>query len=202
MRLFIVFAIISISSCTVMKYPAIARKELPLLHLEKADTLVDIGCGYGYYSREVAHNLPNLYMVLEDLPTDNRGHNIYNVLRKVLRNNIYTPNVESHYKFVTGSEKNIPLKSSTYKWVLCRMTVHEFEYPDEMISELYRILSDDGILIVMEPEPAYSGQKDRNCKRKYLTKEQLLTMFSSFKRREESVIKVKGAEMNILRLGK
>ncbi|MDB5200664.1 MAG: Methyltransferase type 11 [Ferruginibacter sp.] len=155
--------------------------EISQYHLENVDTLVDIGCGSAYNDQYISRKYPNLHFILEDLPTDLAGHDLRKALTKVVKDVPYAPNFGTNSRIVTGSSDTIPLPSGRYERVLCRITLHEFTNPVKMVSELKRILSPTGRLIVVERLPSYPGERDKHCKQLYLTKENILKQMGSLK---------------------
>ncbi|MBW0178185.1 methyltransferase domain-containing protein [Sediminibacterium sp.] len=158
--------------------------------LETVDTLVDIGCQDGLFSREIARFYPNVFLVLEDLEfftlCNKSGKKCTDYftqteIKKTFRDSRKYQNIENRYRFIAGRIDSIPLATSSYKRVLCRRTVHEFEKTKKMVSELKRILKTDGILTIVEPEPNYKNHIDEFCNKKYLTKNEVLEIFKDFK---------------------
>ena len=80
---------------------------------------------------------------------------------------------------ITGTDEHIPLKSSAYKTVYCRKTVHEFNKPDKMAEELKRIMSVDGILIISEEIPLFENEIDPGCKKMLKTSNEIINLFTS-----------------------
>ena len=48
-----------------------------------------------------------------------------------------------------------------------------------MVSELERILSPTGTLIVVEREPLFEGQRDKSCKQLYMKKMEVINSFEN-----------------------
>ena len=160
--------------------------------LEKIDTLVDIGCGQGSFSKEISHLYPNLFFILEDLPklsvfvkkgdtTNCKKVDTRTEIKNRLRNNKYTPKLENKYSLIIGSDDSIPILTGTCKRVLCRKTLHEFKNKIKMSSELSRILSSDGVLTIVEKEPKYFGEKDIFCLNNYLSRQEIINILRPLK---------------------
>ena len=201
-----------ICSCSPSVYKYKARKEifreLNKIGLENIDTLVDIGCGFGYYDLEIAHNYPNVFLLLEDIPflPSEQIIKTYSTrsiwLKHFLKNTNYTPKIEKRFNYISGYPDSIPLSSSSCKMVLCRMTVHEFSQEKKMINELQRILKSDGLIVIMETEPNYQDEIEKTCKNKLLTKNEILLKFSTLKFKSENKEYFKGRTINILTFSK
>ena len=76
MRPILVILIISYCSCKTAAVTKAINDEVSYYKLENIDTLVDIGCGDGFHDQWIAHNYPNLFLILEDLPFDLQNHDI------------------------------------------------------------------------------------------------------------------------------
>lgn len=145
--------------------------------LENVDTLVDIGCGYATTARFISGKFPNLHFILEDLPTDTWGNDLKIALAKNVRNTPLAPYFGSNSTIIFGSNDSIPLPGGQYKKVLCRITLHEFANREKMVSELVRILSPTGTLVIVERVSSRAGERDKHCKKLYLTREEIIQSF-------------------------
>ncbi|HLP39544.1 class I SAM-dependent methyltransferase [Lacibacter sp.] len=187
---FLFFVILFLSGAATQNDDEQAMQlEIKEYALANVDTLVDIGCQDGAFSREIARAYPNLYLILEDLENyklcTKGGTNCMTVntkkqVTKKFKNSKKYPNLAGRYKFIAGKIDSIPLPSDSYNRVLCRRTVHEFVQQKKMISELKRILSSDGILTIVEAEPGYANQVDIFCNKRYLTKNEVIELFKDF----------------------
>ena len=190
-----IFSVIIILDFTSFVYiktelPEVVIAEIASYQLNNVDTLVDIGCQDGLFSREVAKYYPNTYLILEDLEEYqicSKGgkhcinQNTFKRVKKRFKKAKKYPNIESRYQIIAGKADSIPLHSDNYGRILCRKTLHEFQYRDKMVDELYRILKPNGILTIVEAEPNTPGQTDIYCNKKYLTKEEVLAIMGKFK---------------------
>ncbi len=174
--------------------------------LANVDTLVDIGCQDGEFSREIARAYPNLYLLLEDLENyklcTKGGTNCMTVntkkqVTKKFKNSKKYPNLAGRYTFITGEIDSIPLATAAYKRILCRRTLHEFTERTKMVKELKRILSHDGTLTIVEPEPAYPNQLDIFCNKKYIPKKEMLEIFKDLQLQTVKTITYSNGKMNI-----
>ncbi len=185
--------------------------EIKEYKLETVDTLVDIGCQDGLFSREIARFYPNVFLVLEDLEfftlCNKKGNRCTDYLtqteiKKTFRNSRKYQNIENRYAFIAGRVDSIPLASTSYKRVLCRRTVHEFEKTQKMVNELARILKEGGILTIAEQEPNYKNEIDEFCNKKYLTKQEVLEFFKELKLLDVKSIQYGTDRMNLFNFTK
>jgi len=153
----------------------IFNSEISKLGLTDRDTLVDIGAFSGFTDFQLFQFYPNKFFILED---------IYKSYEKSLPGAyIIVDSTKRYFKDyslrITGTNEYIPLKSSAYKTVYCRKTVHEFTKPDKMVEELKRIISVDGVLIISEEIPLFPNETDPGCKKKLMTSEEIIDLFKS-----------------------
>ena len=194
--------IIFYTSCKTTGYTAYVSNEIATYKIEKIDTLVDIGCGNGIHDKNITHQYPNLFLILEDLPVDWNKNDLQNLIPRFLRNSHYAPKIEQNYKFVPGYADSIPLPSLAYKAILCRLTLHEFSNRSKMATELVRIMSNDGILIIVERKPKFEGERDSYCKNLYLSKNEIINTFKDLTLKEEAELTFKTETMAILKFSK
>ena len=122
----------------------IYKKEIVEYGLQDGDTLVDIGCGHGAIDVILSYYYPNMFFILEDILDFKKSINhSYKIKDKEI-------NLKDKSIFYVGTNDSIPLPSSRYKYILCRLTVHEFTNPSAMVKELKRILAPNGELIIVE----------------------------------------------------
>ena len=182
-RIFIKLLILSLLfySCSTTNKTLNNNFDFEISHyeLETTDTLVDIGCGYAFFERNISNKFQNLKFILEDLPTDIWGNDLEKNLIKHVKNSPYAPTFGNNTRYIIGRPDSIPLESGKYERILCRITLHEFTNRKKMVSELERILSPTGILLVIEREPLFEGQRDKSCKQLYLKKTEVIESFKN-----------------------
>jgi ubiquinone/menaquinone biosynthesis C-methylase UbiE len=178
------------------------KQEIKSYTIDGIDTLVDIGCGNGIYDRLIAHIYPDMFLVLEDVEKDANGEEVPKALAKTIRNSKYAPAIEQRSRFVLGTADSIPLASNTYKYVLCRKTLHEFENHTKMVSELSRILARGGVLILVERQPKRKGEVDKYCKKRYLSREEVIESFTELRLFSVETIKYRDGKLNVFHFKK
>jgi ubiquinone/menaquinone biosynthesis C-methylase UbiE len=182
MRNFLPFIILFLGSCTSSK--ELNQRfdyEISNYNLENVDTLVDIGCGFAQGDRVISSKFRNLHFILEDLPKDIWGNDLKLALTKNAKNTPFAPTFGTNSRIVFGTPDSIPLPSGQYERVLCRITLHEFTNREKMVSELIRILSPTGTLLIVERTSSFEGQRDKYCNQRYLTKEEIINAFGNLK---------------------
>ncbi len=129
-----------------LERPGRAREEgtdllVPSLQLKRGDTVADVGCGSGYYTRRLAKAVGTNGMVLAvdiqpemlDLLTNRlAGEMIFNV------------------KPVLGTITDPKLGAATVDLILMVDVYHEFDHPYEMVDAMCRSLKPGGRIVFVE----------------------------------------------------
>jgi ubiquinone/menaquinone biosynthesis C-methylase UbiE len=147
----------------VQKYP-----------ISNGDTIVDIGSSYGYLAYYIFSYYPNCHFILEDISPNLDRY----TKRAFIKSNGKKKLFKNNYSRIRGTASSIPLPNSMFDFILCRKTLHEFKNPNKMLSEMRRILSNKGILLIAEPIPKYEGELDSGCKKKLLTKSEVISLLT------------------------
>lgn len=134
-----------------------------ILDIIKDKKVLDIACGEGYGSNLMSD------VATEVVGVDLSSKIIVHAQEKYKRSNL---------KFLTGNASNIPFENETFDVVVSYETLEHLNEHDEMISEFYRVLKNDGILIISTPEKKVYSDKN-NYKNKHHTKELYLDEFKS-----------------------
>ena len=213
-RLSLLF-LLCLFSCSGQIYSLVSDKHTPVemqlynneivkYGLKDKDTLLDIGSNYGVQSATIFRFYPNAFFVLEDIQS-----RYSHPFKTTILVDGKSKSFDDHRMYVNGTADSIPLPNSSYRLILCRKTVHEFTHPTQMLKEIRRVMTSDGVLIVAEAKPKKEGEIDQYCKIKHLTKQELLTLFSANGFRLLSsdtttfpVIKKTDGNLNILKFGK
>lgn len=160
MKISLLFIAIVFISCAGTSLTSKYKGEISKYGLSNIDTIVDLGSGDGDFDKLIHKLFPKTFFILEDIEPQ------------------YKKSKNSWSETVIGTQDSIPLLSSKYKFVLCRNTVHEFKNHKNMLGEIKRILSSDGILIVVEVMPKFKGEISAICKNRLLMKEEIIELFT------------------------
>ena len=128
----------------------------------------------------IAHEYTNLFLILEDIQKvyrDPKNGKQYWASKTFRKNKKFTLGGKKRIKFIIGTKDSIPLPDTSYSYVLCRKTLHEFSNKEKMIKELERIIKINGELVIVEAVPQSKGEIDEGCKKLHMTKEEILDYF-------------------------
>ena len=101
----------------------------------KGKTVLDVGCGYGGYSLELA-KVAKIVVALD-----------LNIVKKLST----TKNIIQ----VRADATNLPFKDNTFDFVFCSSLIEHVQNQDKFISELYRLTKPNGFCYLSFP-PFYS----------------------------------------------
>lgn len=121
----------------------------------KEKVVVDIASGEGYGSNLMSKVANHVYGVDIDKVA------IENAKIKYIKNNL---------EFLNGSADNIPIASNSVDVVVSFETIEHHNKHDEMMSEIKRILKEDGLLIMSSPDKQFYSDA-RNYKNEFHVKE-------------------------------
>ncbi len=124
-----------------------AEERLPLyleIDLKDATLLLDIGCGSGMVTRDIAHLTKGKVIAIDG------SKYMISVASKVLKNcrNV-TLNV--------GDAENLPFNTSTFDIVTCNLVLMWADDPQKVVCEMTRVVKPGGIVLA-SLEPDYGGK--------------------------------------------
>jgi ubiquinone/menaquinone biosynthesis C-methylase UbiE len=153
---------------------SVFEQEVSKYRFNNGDTIVDIGAGSGINVKFLFQLYPNSYFIMEDVDKK------YNKISKAFINvNGKKKYFKDNSQMIIGTQETIPLETRKYKNILCRISLHEFSNPNKMLSEMYRILRNEGKLIIMEQIPRYEGEIAKGCNKRLLPKEEIINLLTS-----------------------
>jgi ubiquinone/menaquinone biosynthesis C-methylase UbiE len=138
--------------------------------------LADIGSGEGWLDAAFGIYKDSLRFYLQDIDSAyiKKGR-----LSEALKSysHIKGKSITCRYVQAVGTEKNTNLPSSYFDKVLLIDTYHHFSFPDEMITDLKRILKPEGKLIVNEVIARKPGDVYKPCRTVIYTQDQVISSF-------------------------
>lgn len=158
------------------------------IQLTQKDTLVDIASGGGHSISILAKYLPpETTFFVEDI--DKKFCS-----KKIFTNNFkfYRATIDiNRFKFFIGEKDKVPFTSNSFSHVTVFISLHEFEFKEKMLDEMYRILRPKGKLYVYETVSKNTCVvKDKNCGFNYLQNAELSQLISSstFKIEKDTIL--------------
>lgn len=115
-----------------------ARKQILDLELNKGDSVIDLGCGDGFY----LYLLSYLPIKLKQIGFDQDEIVLENARKNLLPKKI---------KLVRGDLIRIPFKKNTFIKAIMTEVLEHVEYDKKVLSEVYRILKPNGVLVLTVP---------------------------------------------------
>jgi ubiquinone/menaquinone biosynthesis C-methylase UbiE len=120
--------------------------------LEGGSTVVDLGTGPGILAIEFHKLLPQAKIIGVDLSSD---------MLEIARRNADEAGM-SNYETRLGRAEEIPAKSNSVNLVVTQSSLHEWEDPQEGLSEIFRILKPGGSLILKDYNRDWLSKWRRN----------------------------------------
>ena len=154
------------------KYDSLTRllrkTTLEFLDLKTTDSIADIGTGTGYSLAQIAGEYPGVYFTVEDI--DSSECNRKKMLKEIRRwgNKANIDQFSFHY----GTETSTGLPANSYNKVMMFNLVHELTYKTEMLNDIRKILSSEGVILAEEILVRKKTKKDKNCNYPYLTEDE------------------------------
>jgi 2-polyprenyl-3-methyl-5-hydroxy-6-metoxy-1,4-benzoquinol methylase len=126
--------------------------QFALLHLEGKNKVLEIGCGPGYISLELARNGYDITGL------DVSAYSIQ-IANQMAQENSYK-NGFGHLEYQKTDFLLSEFPECSFDAICFFQTLHHFESPEKVIEKVKKILKPDGIIIVNEPSRDLITQKD------------------------------------------
>jgi len=117
-----------------IEHPLQGRGKLTYEWLPNINKLLDIGCAYGYYTKFYLNKCKNVYGI-------DPNEDLIKIAKKRY------PKI----KFKIGSAEKIPFKDNYFDVVLLNDVLEHVNNEEKTLSEIYRVLKENGIIILTVP---------------------------------------------------
>jgi ubiquinone/menaquinone biosynthesis C-methylase UbiE len=119
------------------------------LHLEPSSRVLEVGCGSGVFSVEVARRVPQGHLELFDLQVE--------MLEKA-RRKIEAAHLEGVVGYTQGDARALPFPEASFDVAFLVAVLGEVPEPEPCLAGLHRILRPGGLLSITEhlPDPDFS----------------------------------------------
>ncbi len=108
--------------------------------IEDNGTLLDVGCGIGYFTLPASKLLENNKAIGIDISPE--------ILKLAKEKSQGISNIE----FITSEEYTFPIESDSIKYVLICNVIHEVEDKTKYFNEVKRVLRSDGYFLIIDWE--------------------------------------------------
>lgn len=105
--------------------------------------ILDLGCGSGYLTFEIAKRFPNVEIIGLDIVTNTLNENI-KIANDLNLNNI---------SFKSYDGLKFPFDNFEFDLVVTRYALHHFQMINESIKEVSRVLKCNGLFFLSDPRP-------------------------------------------------
>lgn len=112
-----------------------------LKHYELNGSLVDVGCGSGNLIVQIANKFKDIDLIAIDVSKE-----ILNLAIQRAAKNRFSEEI----KFKIGDVDNIPLNDKSVDFIISSLSLHHWNNPKLAFNELFRVLKDDGIILIFD----------------------------------------------------
>ena len=155
------------------------KKILSNIDLKENDICLDLGTGNGYVAFGVANKFPNSKIIGID------------IVEKVIANNnqIIMKNKLKNIEFKLYNGIDIPLTDNSVDYIVTRFALHHFPRISKTISELNRILKENGKIFIIDCVPNSEDNEDfinkwmkiiKDGHVKFYTQKEYIEMFKKY----------------------
>jgi ubiquinone/menaquinone biosynthesis C-methylase UbiE len=124
-----------------------AEERIPLyleVGLKDADLVLDVGCGSGFVTRDIAHLTKGKVLGIDGSPS------LIKVAKKVLKE-------YSNTELIIGNGQILPFRDNTFNIVTCNLMLMWADNPQKVVSEMARVTKIKG-RVLASLEPDYGGK--------------------------------------------
>lgn len=114
------------------------------LELEKFNSMLDVGCGAGHWTRTLAPYL-NKNAAITAVDSDPKWFKENNEFSD------YFQNRSQNFKLREGDAQNLPFPDNSFELVTCQTVLIHVPFPEKAIREMKRVLKPGGTLLCVEP---------------------------------------------------
>jgi ubiquinone/menaquinone biosynthesis C-methylase UbiE len=114
------------------------QKVLDHIHLEDPISVLDVGCGTGWFAVQLHTRLPNSTICGIDISAQ--------MIHLARQKSSSLPNV--HFK--VGDAQKIDYPSETFDYITCIHSFRHYSDPSAALREFYRVLKREGTLLLLE----------------------------------------------------
>ncbi len=114
------------------------------LELEKFNSMLDVGCGAGHWTRTLAPYLQNDAEITA-VDSDPRWYKDKTTLEDFFKNR------SQKFHLLEGDAQNLPFPDKSFELVTCQTVLIHVPMPEKALKEMKRVLKPGGTLLCVEP---------------------------------------------------
>ncbi len=117
-------------------------------NMKAGDVIADVGGGNGAESAMLSVFYDSLIFYIQDIDTNCLNqHKLDDVLKHYSK--IKGDSISNKFHIVIGEEKKTNLPDNTFDKIIMKRVVDHLRYPDEIFSDIWYKLKDDGTLVII-----------------------------------------------------
>ncbi|XP_021365685.1 uncharacterized protein LOC110458352 [Mizuhopecten yessoensis] len=126
------------NACTIVD--SMLESVLTIRGSSTVTTILDLGSGSGMLTRALGKRFPDVTVYGADFNED-----------AIDKAKAKTENL-ANVKFLTANASSLPNDwTKTFDWIIIHDVLHDLPYPVECMSEVFRVLKDDGVVSIADP---------------------------------------------------
>jgi ubiquinone/menaquinone biosynthesis C-methylase UbiE len=146
---------------------------------KKGETIASVGASCGYVEAQIAVFIDNIHWYIQDIDTSCLNQR---ELNKVIayHEKLKGTKIIGNFTLVIGDQQKTNLPSNTFDRVLLANVYHELTDRKNILTDIYRTLKPDGVIVIMERVANRRGKRHHDCNNLMLYEPDFLDEMRSF----------------------
>ena len=152
---------------------------LPIYNFKENDRVASIGTSFGYREIVFSMETPKILFYLQDIqPHFLRPDFVEGFIFQCQK--IYGRATKSEFRLSIGDSVSTKLPQIIFDKIIIENALHEFTYPNEMLTDILSKLSDNGYLFISEKIASKPNRKHKSCRGLLFMEHQLIDLLAKF----------------------
>jgi ubiquinone/menaquinone biosynthesis C-methylase UbiE len=182
------------------------QKSLSIYNFQPNETIASIGASGGVWEIWFASQVEGLTFYLQDIDPLNCNQSEIDYGIKYYEK-LFQKSILGKFIPIIGTQSETNLPKNTFDKILIINSLHEFEMPEFIIQDIYKILKTDGKLFIEEQIAKFSGEIHEGCGKRLFTEKELVEILNKcgfelidrhFKDDGVMIFETKPLEINLL----
>jgi ubiquinone/menaquinone biosynthesis C-methylase UbiE len=154
------------------------QKSLSIYNFKENETITSIGASSGVWEIWFASQVENLTFYLQDIDPLNCNQEEIDYGVKYYEQ-LLQKTISGKFIPIIGTQSETNLPQNTFDKVLIINSLHEFEKPDIILQDIYKILKPDGKLFIEEEMAKFSGEIHEGCGKGLFTESEFIELLKN-----------------------
>ena len=112
-----------------------------LKKMRPSGILVDIGCGPGYFTGDMARALPEVNIIAADISDE---------MLERAKDQLSSPDIADRIRYQQGDIHSLPFEDNSLDFVVSTLSLHHWADPSRAFREIHRVLKPNGKFLVFD----------------------------------------------------